>query len=147
MIQLLAQTAARLPQQSLKGLQDRFAQPDPMAPTRIVMVLCLLAFGVLLVWLLGCLQERRQQPAKPQPMRLYLRLQRKLRLPLRDIFYLWYLAYTTKIENPTAILISSGFYDDAVARFNKTGSIFSSGSGTTSPFNTIRKRLFPDTPS
>ena len=141
MIHILAQTA-RLPEQQFKHLQDRFSESDPTVPIRIVIVICLLVIAVFLVWLLAHLQQRRQLPSRPQPMRMYLRLQRKLRLPLVDTIRMWHLATVVEVEHPTVLLISPTLFDDAAERFCKTSGFLGSRADAAGALAAIRKRLF-----
>jgi hypothetical protein len=112
---LLAQTTMEEKIAIFRQMGSRLQEPDPSTSWKVLVVALLLILTALLTWVLYNLQRRWQnQFASPQPMRLYLRTLRILGVPTPDICRLWLLARRMQIRHPTALLISSAFFDKAV---------------------------------
>ena len=137
---LLAQTLNR--KQYFDAMHHRFANQDPLAIKKLLIVLGLLAIAMTLAWILYRLQKRQHEPAKPQPVRLFFRAMRQLRLGLLDRCRIWHVAHRLRIEHPTALLISAPLFDQAVTRYCQIQSSLFLNAPTPTQFNAIRHRLF-----
>lgn len=126
----------------IEHIQDRFTQGNPEAVWQIALAAVVLIGILALTWVLGRVQQRRQQPKNPKPMEFFRRVQRRLRLSPADRFRLWRLARVTGVEHPTALLISPQFYDEAVAAYCATHGAFGSRAPSAPAYAALRARLF-----
>ncbi len=125
-----------------KYMQDRFNQSDPTIGWKLLLVAVILGAIFALASILSRLQKRRDEPNKPQPMALFVRVQRKLGLPRLDRLRLWWLVRTRRINNPAALLISAQYFDDAVEGYCQSDGWFGSRLTASSGFAAIRQQLF-----
>ena len=144
MIPMLAEQAV-LRRQVLDAWHEQFAKPDPTMPRQMLVVAVLMTMAILLVWLLDRWQRRRAQPARQQPVLLYFRVLRTLRLPWIDRWRLWKLAQVLRVDHPAALLISPALYDEAVRRFCATTGLIGARAHAAPALATIRERLFAKT--
>lgn len=141
MMLLLAQTAAERAGR-LRSLQDRFAEPAPGVGSRILLFFLLLLAAVIVVWLAAYFQRRRVQGIRPQPMALFVRVQRRLGLPFWSRWRMKRLAQIVGIDQPTALLISPGLFDQAVEQYCAGRGLLGSRTGTAVEFARIREQIF-----
>jgi len=126
----------------LQSMRHGFTQSEPGMWWNIMLVMIMISASLSLIWLLHRIQRRRSEPAKPQPMGLYIRVLGNLKLPLLDRWWLWRLAKALNIAHPTALLISEHLYDQAVRQYCQNKSSSRGASGAKSRFAAIRSSLF-----
>src|SRR6188474_1060591 len=91
MIQILAAiNVANRP--SLKFTHEWFSRSDPTIFISVVSLLGLIALALLIASLWQRIQDWQLEPAQRQPMALFRRLQRQLKVPLLERWRLWLLA-------------------------------------------------------
>jgi hypothetical protein len=113
---ILAQNTMQRKTELLRQMGSRFEQSDPDLYWKIPVVIFLLVLACVLLWVLYELQRRREEKRQvPQPMRLFLKLMRRIELTIPDIWQIWRLARRLQLEQPAALLISPGYFDKAVA--------------------------------
>jgi hypothetical protein len=121
-------------------VQQRFVHNDSETGHQILLFALMVVCIIALMWMIARIQQARSRPARAQPMNLYLRLQRRLHLPLWTRFRLWRLARQLNIEHPAALLISEQLFDEAVERYRISGRASTS---TQTAFAGVRAQLFP----
>lgn len=137
---ILAQVSNR--RKGLEYAQEWFSRQDPTIMPQILAVIAILAVGIFIAWGTSRLQARARQPKRAHPMRLYLKLLRRLGLSMAEQWRLWRLARALQLQHPTCLLISPAEFDEAVQRY--CGARPQCGAAGTPPaFRTIRARLFP----
>ena len=99
--------------------------------------LALIVMGILHRW-----QKRREQPAPAQPMALYRRVLSNMGLTVIERWLLWRLARNSRLEHPTALLVSLRLYDRAVEHYCAGGGLFFARAGKAATFAAIRRRIF-----
>ena len=104
-------------EQRLRSMHEHFSTPDPLIYLRLGIGLFAVVAIFVVVKLLACLQRRRYEAAQAQPYALLVRVQAALGLPLLDRWRLWWVARALNLPNPTALLISSAFFDRAVEKY------------------------------
>jgi hypothetical protein len=84
---------------SLTHAQKWFSRSDPTIIYQILGVIVLLVAILVIAWAAGRFQEWRVEPARRQPMALYMRLMRKLQIPLTDRWRMCQLAITPRCSS------------------------------------------------
>lgn len=123
---------------SLVHAHKWFTRTDPTIIYQILGVILLLSSALALTWAIGRFQQWRLEPARRQPMALYIRLMRKLQLPLTDRWRMCQLAITLGLKHPTVLLVSRDHFDAAVERYHKRRPL-----SNMTAFQAVRTRLFP----
>lgn len=123
---------------SLTHAQKWFSRSDPTIIYQILGVIVLLVAILVIAWAAGRFQEWRVEPARRQPMALYMRLMRKLQIPLTDRWRMCQLAITLGLKHPAALLISREHFDAAIEQYRTRRPLASMAA-----FQTVRTRLFP----
>lgn len=121
----------------LRGLQERFQEPNPGALRNMLVSVLAIAAIFVLAKLLASLQKRHTDGARSQPYRLFRRMQAQLGLGYLERWRLWRVARSLEIEHPTALLISAGYFDHAVGQY-----LVKASPGEHKQLSTIRQRLF-----
>jgi hypothetical protein len=135
---MLAQTSSQ--GRGLDAAHEWFGRSDPTVLKQIVAVLGLIALGILIAWLVSQLQLHLKAPrTRSRPMRLFLRMQSRLGLPMLDRWRLWRLARTMDLRHPTALLISSALFDEAVTKYRSSPARRRVSAAS---FTVLRSRLF-----
>lgn len=140
MIWILAQTASR--EDYLRSMRTQFSQPKTDIWWQVLLGIGLIGGLIVLVWLIGAWQRRTRRAGEMAPLKLYRRVLKGIGLSISDSWRMWRLAKTARITHPSALLLSSELFDEAVASFCSGSGWFGGRSRQAPAFAAIRKQLF-----
>lgn len=145
MIYVLAQDIDR--QVYLRSMHEQFARSNPKIWWELLLGLVIVLGLLGIVYLSGVWQRWRQAPPEARPFALYRQVLARLNLTPGQMWRLWRLAKAAKIPHPTALLISIGAYDEAVAAYCAGRGALGSRARLAPQFAEIRRRLFGECPA
>ncbi len=127
-----------------ESVHRRFLHGEPELLRNIFLAVLTVCLVLAIPLLLHRWQRRRQQPTPAQPMALYRRVLGKMGLTIIERWLLWRLARHSRMEHPTALLISSRLYDAAVDHYCAGGGLFVTRAGKAASYAAIRRRIFSE---
>lgn len=116
-----------------------FNTPDPTILITVFSLLGLIALALLIAAIWQRIRDWKLEPAQRQPMALFRRLQKQLKVPRLQRWRLWFLARRLNLPHPAALLISELYFDECV---DKLAATRGNQPAVRSRFHHLRVRLF-----
>lgn len=131
----------------LKSMHQQFSNSNPHMWWELLLGVGVLAGIVGVLWVAWFWQRSHGDQVELRPMALYRQVLGRLGLPASDVWRLKRLARVVGIPQPTAVLISSELYDEAVDKYCASRGPFGARTGARAAYADIRSRLFTPDPA
>ena len=119
-----------------QSFNSHFNTVNPQFLSNFLISIAVIVAIFIVAKLLSAIQIRRQaDKTRSRPYKLLVKTQAALGLPWRDRWRLWWLSRALNLPHPTALLISSAFFDRAIERHNPSRR-------SRAHWAAIRKRIF-----